>query len=280
MATTTRGGHDVTLEQGRGSATTRSFCHSALRYRPISTSTNGRPIDRKGGALTGRRLYQAQDRAAFIAYRQGQRSRTRNSAENSRFAHARGSERAQLRIFTAPTAMKGPTSMSSLSMTNAKTTALFGATIDVVRCDSPSLRCYFRRRPARSRGLHLAGCRRARCLGLRALPSTTPIAPRPEFVRNLRQPPPARLHRGLHSTGGRRAILIHAQVAYLAGTLDAASLQPGLLALSTPARRPRLGPQSTRMDDTGSRTLKAGRRAALAHDKPVASFSPTTTCPK
>jgi NitT/TauT family transport system substrate-binding protein len=170
-------GLDVTLEQGRGSATTALLLSQGGFDIAHLNVTNAAQMIGKGGAITAVGLYQHKTAAAFIGIKGKAKLDGPQSLRKLKIGSTPGgSDALSLRIFTAANGMK----VSDLNVValdaNAKTTALFGGTIDVVSGDSPAFDAYVRATGQEPVDLHLL----ERCIdynqGLLAL-STPPGDP-------------------------------------------------------------------------------------------------------
>jgi NitT/TauT family transport system substrate-binding protein len=182
-----------------------------------------------------------------------------------------------LRIFTAANGMK----MSDLNVValdaNAKTTALFGGTIDVVSGDSPAFDAYVRATGQEPVDLHLADAG-VPLLGFGFAVNNAYLAKNPEVVRKFL----AATRRGfIEAARDLKAAceLIQAKV-HLAGTLERCiDYNQGLLALSTPPGDPGWGHQSTEEWTKLIATLKSAGEMP-GEDKPVDSFFTNDYVPK
>ena len=143
----------------------------------------------KGGAIKAVGLYQHKTAAAFIGIKGKAKLDGPQSLRKLKIGSTPGgSDALSLRIFTAANGMK-VTDLNVVALdANAKTTALFGGTIDVVSGDSPAFDAYVRATGQEPVDLHLAE-QACRCWAS-ALPSTTPISPRTRRSCGSFSPPP------------------------------------------------------------------------------------------
>ena len=143
---------------------------------------------------------------------------------------------------------------------NAKTTALFGGTIDVVSGDSPAFDAYVRATGQEPVDLQLADSG-VPLLGFGFAANNAYLAKNPEVVRKFL----AATKRGfVEAARDLKAAceLIQAKV-HLAGTIErCVDYNKGLLALSTPPTDPSWGRQSAEEWTKLRRDAEVGRRAA------------------
>lgn len=271
-------GLDVTLEQGRGSATTALLLSQGGFDIAHLNVTNAAQMIGKGGAITAVGLYQHKTAAAFIGIKGKAKLDGPQSLRKLKIGSTPGgSDALSLRIFTAANGMK----VSDLNVValdaNAKTTALFGGTIDVVSGDSPAFDAYVRATGQEPVDLHLADAG-VPLLGFGFAVNNAYLAKNPEVVRKFL----AATRRGfIEAARDLKAAceLIQAKV-HLAGTLERCiDYNQGLLALSTPPGDPGWGRQSTEEWTKLIATLKSAGELP-GDDKPVASFFTNDYVPK
>jgi NitT/TauT family transport system substrate-binding protein len=271
-------GLDVTLEQGRGSATTALLLSQGGFDIAHLNITNAAQMIGKGGAIKTVGLYQHKTAAAFIGIKGKVKLDGPQSLKGLKIGSTPGgSDALSLRIFTAANGMK----LSDLNIialdANAKTAALFGGTIDVVSGDSPAFDAYVRATNQEPVTLQLADAG-VPLLGFGFAANEAYLAKNPEVVRKFL----AATRRGfIESARDLKAAcqLIQAKV-HLAGTIERCiDYNQGLLALSTPPSDPTWGHQSTEEWTKLIATLKSAGEMQ-GDDKPVANFFTNDFVPK
>jgi NitT/TauT family transport system substrate-binding protein len=271
-------GLDVTLEQGRGSATTALLLSQGGFDIAHLNITNAAQMIGKGGAIKTVGLYQHKTAAAFIGIKGKVKLDGPQSLKGLKIGSTPGgSDALSLRIFTAANGMK----LSDLNIialdANAKTAALFGGTIDVVSGDSPAFDAYVRATNQEPVTLQLADAG-VPLLGFGFAANEAYLAKNPEVVRKFL----AATRRGfIESARDLKAAcqLIQAKV-HLAGTIERCiDYNQGLLALSTPPSDPTWGHQSTEEWTKLIATLKSAGEMQ-GDDKPVAAFFTNDFVPK
>jgi NitT/TauT family transport system substrate-binding protein len=271
-------GLDVTLEQGRGSATTALLLSQGGFDIAHLNITNAAQMIGKGGAIKTVGLYQHKTAAAFIGIKGKVKLDGPQSLKGLKIGSTPGgSDALSLRIFTAANGMK----LSDLNIialdANAKTAALFGGTIDVVSGDSPAFDAYVRATNQEPVTLQLADAG-VPLLGFGFAANEAYLAKNPEVVRKFL----AATRRGfIESARDLKAAcqLIQAKV-HLAGTIERCiDYNQGLLALSTPPSDPTWGHQSTEEWTKLIATLKSAGEMQ-GDDKPVAAFFTNDYVPK
>ena len=138
-------GLDVTLEQGRGSATTALMLSQGGFDIAHLNITNAAQMISKGGAIKVVGIYQHKTAAAFIGIKGKVKLDGPQSLKGIKIGSTPGgSDGLSLKVFTAANNMK----LSDLNIValdaNAKTAALFGGTIDAVSGDCPAFDAYVR----------------------------------------------------------------------------------------------------------------------------------------
>ena len=138
-------GLDVTLEQGRGSATTALLLSQGGFDIAHLNITNAAQMISKGGAIKVVGIYQHKTAAAIIGIKGKVKLDGPQSLKGIKIGSTPGgSDGLSLKVFTAANKMK-PGDLNVVALdANAKTTALFGGTIDVVSGDSPAFNAYVR----------------------------------------------------------------------------------------------------------------------------------------
>lgn len=136
-------GLDVTIEQGRGSATTALLLSQGGFDVAHLNVTNAAELIGKGAPIKVIGLYQHKTAAAFIGIKGKVRLDGPQSLKGLKIGSTPGgSDALSLRIFTKANGMtEGDLNVISLD-SNAKTAALFGGSIDVVSGDSPAYDAY------------------------------------------------------------------------------------------------------------------------------------------
>jgi NitT/TauT family transport system substrate-binding protein len=273
-----KAGLDVTLEQGRGSATTALLLSQGGFDIAHVNITNAAQMIGKGGAIKVVGLYQHKTAAAFIGIKGKVTLDGPQSLRKVKIGSTPGgSDGLSLRIFTAANGMK----VSDLNVValdaNAKTTALFGGTIDVVSGDSPAFNAYVRATGQQPVDLQLADAG-VPLVGFGFAANSAYLAKNPEAVRRFL----AATKRGFAEAAGdlkAACELIQAKV-HLAGTIERCiDYNQGLLALSTPPADPTWGQQTTEEWTKLLATLKAAGELP-GDDKPLGSYYTNDYVPK
>jgi NitT/TauT family transport system substrate-binding protein len=255
-------GLDVTLEQGRGSATTALL------------------LSQGGFDIAHLNLTNAAQKtaAAFIGIKGKVKLDGPQSLKGLKIGSTPGgSDGLSLRIFTAANGMKASDLNVVALDANAKTTALFGGTIDVVSGDSPAFNAYVRATGQEPVDLQLADAG-VPLVGFGFAVNDAYLAKNPEVVRKFL----AATKRGFADAARdpkAACELIQAKV-HLAGTIERCiDYNKGLLALSTPPTDPDWGKQSTEEWTKLIATLKSAGEMP-GDDKPVATFFTNDYVPK
>ncbi len=236
-------GLDVSIEQGRGSATTALLLSQGGFDIAHLNITNAAQMIGKGGAIKTVALYQHKTAAAFIGIKGKVKLDGPQSLKGLKIGSTPGgSDALSLRIFTAANGMK-LTDLDIISLdANAKTAALFGGRIDVVSGDSPAFNAYVRATGQEPVDLQLAD-EGVPLVGFGFAANTAYLAKNPEVVAKFL----AATKRGfIEAARDFKAAceLIQAKV-HLAGTIErCVDYNKGLLALSTPPTDPTWGHQS------------------------------------
>ena len=138
-------GLDVTLEQGRGSATTALMLSQSGFDIAHLNITNAAQMVSKGGAIKVISIYQHKTAAAFIGIKGKVKLDGPQSLKGIKIGSTPGgSDGLSLKVFTAANKMK-LTDLNVVALdANAKTAALFGGVIDAVSGDAPAFDAYVR----------------------------------------------------------------------------------------------------------------------------------------
>jgi NitT/TauT family transport system substrate-binding protein len=271
-------GLEVSLEQGRGSATTALLLSQGNFDIAHLNITNAAQMVGKGGAIKTVALYQHKTAAAFIGIKGKVKLDGPQSLKGLKIGSTPGgSDALSLRIFTANNGVK----MSDLDIialdANAKTAALFGGTIDVVSGDSPAFDAYVRATGQQQVDLQLANLG-VPLLGFGFAANTGYLAKNPEVVRKFL----AATKKGFAEAARdfkAACELIQAKV-HLAGTIErCVDYNQGLLALSTPPTDPTWGRQSEEEWKKLVATLKSAGELP-GNDKPLAAYYTNDLVPK
>jgi NitT/TauT family transport system substrate-binding protein len=263
-------GLDVSLEQGRGSATTALLLSQANFDIAHLNITNAAQMVGKGGTIKTVAVYQHKTAAAFIGIKGKAKLDGPQSLKGLKIGSTPGgSDALSLRIFTANNGMK----MSDLNVialdANAKTAALFGGTIDVVSGDSPAFNAYVRATGQQPVDLQLADLG-VPLLGFGFAANSGYLAKNPEVVGKFL----AATKRGfVEAARDFKAAceLIQAKV-HLAGTIErCVDYNQGLLALSTPPGDASWGRQSDEEWTKLVATLKSAGELP-GDDKPLGAY--------
>ena len=271
-------GLEVALEQGRGSATTALLLSQGNFDIAHLNVTNAAQMVGKGGPIKTVGLYQHKTAAAFIGIKGKVKLDGPQSLKGIKIGSTPGgSDGLSLRIFAANNGMK-VTDLNVVALdANAKTTALFGGTIDAVSGDSPAFNAYVRATNQEPVTLQLADAG-VPLLGFGFAANNAWLAKNPEVVRKFL----AASKRGLAEAARdykAACELMQAKV-HLAGTVERCiDYNKGLLALSTPPTDATWGQQSAEEWTKLVTTLKAAGELP-ADDKPLATYYTNDFVPK
>src|SRR5260221_4423079 len=271
-------GLNVELEQGRGSASTALLLSQGGFDIAHLNVTNGAQMIGKGGAIKVVGLYQHKTAAAFVGIKGKVKLDGPQSLKGVKIGSTPGgSDSLSLRIFTAANGMK-VTDLNVVALdANAKTTALFVGTIDVVSGDSPAFDAYIRATNQEPVTLQLADAG-VPLLGFGFAANNAYLAKNPEIVRKFL----AATKRGFAEAARdpkAACELIQAKV-HLAGTIERCiDYNQGLLALSTPPTDPTWGQQSTEEWTKLISTLKSAGELP-GDDKPLGTYYTNDFVPK
>ena len=271
-------GLNVMLEQGRGSATTALLLSQGNFDIAHVNITNAAQMVGKGGPIKTVALYQHKTAAAFIGIKGKVKLDGPQSLKGIKIGSTPGgSDALSLRIFANANGMKVPDLNVVALDANAKTTALFSGTIDVVSGDSPAFNAYVRATNQEPVTLQLADAG-VPLLGFGFAANNAYLAKNPEVVRKFL----AASKRGLAEAARdykAACELMQAKV-HLAGTVERrVDYNQGLLALSTPPTDPTWGQQSPEEWTKLVATLKAAGELP-ADDKPLATYYTNDFVPK
>ena len=271
-------GLNVTLEQGRGSATTALLLSQGGFDIAHLNVTNAAQMVGKGGSIKTVGLYQHKTAAAFVGIKGKVTLDGPQSLRKVKIGSTPGgSDALSLRIFAAANGMK-VTDLNVVALdANAKTTALFGGTIDVVSGDSPAFNAYVRATGQQPVDLQLADAG-VPLVGFGFAANTAYLAKNPEIVAKFL----AATKRGFVDAARdfkAACELIQAKV-HLAGTVErCVDYNQGVLALSTPPSAPDWGHQSTEEWTKLVAALKAAGELP-AEDKPLGTYYTNDFVPK
>jgi NitT/TauT family transport system substrate-binding protein len=271
-------GLDVALEQGRGSATTALLLSQGGFDIAHLNITNAAQMIGKGGTLKVVGLYQHKTAAAFIGIKGKVKLEGAQSLKGIKIGSTPGgSDALSLRIFARANGMK-TTDLNVVSLdSNAKTTALFGNTIDVVSGDSPAYNSYVRATAQEPETFLLADAG-VPLLGFGFAANNAYLTKNPEIVRKFL----AATKRGfIEAAKDNKAAceLIQAKV-HLAGTVErCVDYNQGLLALSTQPGAPDWGLQSEEEWTKLLATLKSVGELP-GDDRPASAFYTNEFLPK
>lgn len=271
-------GLDVQLEQGRGSATTALLLSQANFDIAHLNVTNAAQMIGKGGAIKTVAIYQHKTAAAFIGIKGKVKLDKPESLKNIKIGSTPGgSDALSLRVFTRANGMR-PTDLNVVSLdANAKTTALFGGTIDAVSGDSPAFNAYVRATDQEPETLQLSDAG-VPLIGFGFAVNNAYLAKNPEVVRKFL----AASKRGFADAAAdfkAACELIQAKV-HLAGTLARCiDYNQGVLALSTPPSSADWGRQSDEEWTKLVTTLQAVGELPPG-DKPLSTYFTNDFVPK
>jgi NitT/TauT family transport system substrate-binding protein len=271
-------GLDVTLEQGRGSASTALLLSQGGFDIAHLNVTNAAQMIGKGGAIKVVGLYQHKTAAAFIGIKGKVKLDGPQSLKSIKIGSTPGgSDGLSLKVFTAANGMK----MTDLNIValdaNAKTAALFGGTIDVVSGDSPAYNSYVRATNQEPVVLQLSDAG-VPLLGFGFAANNAYLAKNPEVVRKFI----AASKRGIAEAARdlkAACELMQAKV-HLSGTVErCVDYNQGLLALSTPPTDPSWGRQTDEEWKKLLDTLKSTGELP-GDDKPLTAYYTNEFVPK
>ena len=271
-------GLDVTLEQGRGSASTALLLSQGGFDIAHLNVTNAAQMIGKGGAIKVVGLYQHKTAAAFIGIKGKVKLDGPQSLKSIKIGSTPGgSDGLSLKVFTAANGMK----MTDLNIValdaNAKTAALFGGTIDVVSGDSPAYNSYVRATNQEPVVLQLSDAG-VPLLGFGFAANNAYLAKNPEVVRKFI----AASKRGIAEAARdlkAACELMQAKV-HLSGTVErCVDYNQGLLALSTPPTDPSWGRQTDEEWKKLLDTLKSTGELP-GDDRPLSAYYTNEFVPK
>ena len=271
-------GLDVTLEQGRGSASTALLLSQGGFDIAHLNVTNAAQMIGKGGAIKVVGLYQHKTAAAFIGIKGKVKLDGPQSLKSIKIGGTPGgSDGLSLKVFTAANGMK----MTDLNIValdaNAKTAALFGGTIDVVSGDSPAYNSYVRATNQEPVVLQLSDAG-VPLLGFGFAANNAYLAKNPEVVRKFI----AASKRGIAEAARdlkAACELMQAKV-HLSGTVErCVDYNQGLLALSTPPTDPSWGRQTDEEWKKLLDTLKSTGELP-GDDRPLSAYYTNEFVPK
>lgn len=237
-------GLDVTLEQGRGSATTALLLSQGGFDIAHLNVTNAAQLIGKGGPIKVVGIYQHKTAAAFIGIKGKVKLDGPQSLKGLKIGSTPGgSDALSLRIFTKENKMReGDFNVVSLDA-NAKTAALFGGRIDVVSGDAPAFDAYVRATGQQPETLLLSGAG-VPLIGFGFAANESFLAKNPDAMRKFL----AATKRGFAEAARdpKAACEFMQSKVHLAGTIErCVDYFNGVLALSTPPTDPDWGRQST-----------------------------------
>jgi NitT/TauT family transport system substrate-binding protein len=270
-------GLDVTLEQGRGSATTAlMLSQSGFDIAHLNT-TNAAQMISKGGAIKMVGIYQHKTAAAFIGIKGKVKLDGPQSLKGIKIGSTPGgSDGLSLKVFTAANKMK-LTDLNVVALdSNAKTAALFGGVIDAVSGDAPAYDAYIRATGQQPETM-LLGDYGVPLIGFGFAANGAYLAKNPAVVARFL----AATRRGFAEAAGdykAACELMQAKV-HLAGTLERCiDYNKGVLALSTLPTEADWGRQS---DGEWTKLLTTLKDAGeLFGDKPLAAYYTNDFVPK
>ncbi len=268
----------VTLEQGRGSATTALMLSQASFDLAHLNITNAAQMVGKGGAIKTIAIYQHKTAAAFIGIKGKVKLDGPQSLKGIKIGSTPGgSDGLSLRIFTAANGMK-LTDLNIIALdANAKTVALFGGTIDAVSGDSPAFNAYVRATNQEPVTLQLSDAG-VPLLGFGFAGNNAYLDKNPEVARKFL----AATKRGfVEAARDYKAAceLMQAKV-HLAGTIERCiDYNKGLLALSTPPTDANWGQQSAEEWTKLIAALKSAGELP-GDDKPLSTYYTNDFVPK
>jgi NitT/TauT family transport system substrate-binding protein len=271
-------GLDVTLEQGRGSASTALLLSQGGFDIAHLNITNAAQMIGKGGAIKVVGLYQHKTAAAFIGIKGKVKLAGPQSLKGIKIGSTPGgSDGLSVKVFTAANGMK-ITDLNIVALdANAKTAALFGGTIDVVSGDSPAYNSYVRATNQEPVVLQLSDAG-VPLLGFGFAANNAYLAKNPEVVRKFI----AASKRGIAEAARdlkAACELMQAKV-HLSGTVErCVDYNQGLLALSTPPTDPSWGRQTDEEWKKLLDTLKSTGELP-GDDRPLSAYYTNEFVPK
>ena len=270
-------GLDVTLEQGRGSATTALMLSQGGFDIAHLNITNAAQMISKGGAIKVVGIYQHKTAAAFIGIKGKVKLDGPASLKGIKIGSTPGgSDGLSLKVFTAANRMK-LTDLNVVALdANAKTAALFGGVIDAVSGDAPAYDAYIRATGQQPETMLLSNYG-VPLIGFGFAANGAYLAKNPVVVAKFL----AATKRGFAEAARdykAACELMQAKV-HLAGTMERCiDYNQGVLALSTPPTDADWGRQS---EEEWSRLLATLKDAGeLFGDKPLATYYTNDYVPK
>ena len=271
-------GLDVTLEQGRGSASTALLLSQGGFDIAHLNVTNAAQMIGKGGAIKVVGLYQHKTAAAFIGIKGKVKLDGPQSLKSIKIGSTPGgSDGLSVKVFTAANGMK-ITDLNIVALdANAKTAALFGGSIDAVSGDSPAFNAYVRATNQEPVVLQLSDVG-VPLLGFGFAANNAYLAKNPEVVRKFI----AASKRGIAEAARdlkAACELMQAKV-HLSGTVErCVDYNQGLLALSTPPTDPSWGRQTDEEWKKLLDTLKSTGELP-GDDRPLSAYYTNEFVPK
>jgi NitT/TauT family transport system substrate-binding protein len=271
-------GLDVTLEQGRGSASTALLLSQGGFDIAHLNITNAAQMIGKGGAIKVVGLYQHKTAAAFIGIKGKVKLDGPQSLKGIKIGSTPGgSDGLSVKMFTAANGMK-ITDLNIVALdANAKTAALFGGSIDAVSGDSPAFNAYVRATNQEPVILQLSDVG-VPLLGFGFAANSAWLAKNPEVARKFI----AASKRGVAEAARdfkAACELMQAKV-HLSGTVERCiDYNQGLLALSTPPTDPSWGRQTDEEWKKLLDTLKSTGELP-GDDRPLSAYYTNEFVPK
>jgi NitT/TauT family transport system substrate-binding protein len=271
-------GLEVTLEQGRGSATTAIMLSQASFDIAHLNITNAAQMMGKGGSIKVVGLYQHKTAAAIIGIKGKVKLDGPQSLKGIKIGSTPGgSDGLSLRIFTNANNMK-VTDLNIVALdSNAKTAALFGGTIDAVSGDSPAFNAYVRATNQEPETLYLADAG-VPLLGFGFAANSAYLAKNAAVVQKFL----AATKRGFVEAARdyKAACELMQTMVHLAGTIERCiDYNKGVLELSTPPTDASWGQQSAEEWTKLISTLKAAGELPN-DDKPLTTYYTNDLVPK
>jgi NitT/TauT family transport system substrate-binding protein len=271
-------GLNVTIEQGRGSASTALLLSQGGFDIAHLNVTNAAQMIGKGGTLKVVALYQHKTAGAIVGIKGKVKLDGVQSLKGIKIGSTPGgSDGLSLKILTAANGMK----ISDLNIVsldaNVKTAALFGGTIDAVSGDSPAFNAYVRATNQEPVTLQLSDAG-VPLLGFGFAANSTFLAKNPQVVAKFLA---ATKRAFVDAARDYKAAceLIQAKV-HLAGTIErCVDYNKGLLALSTPPDDAAWGHQSTEEWTKLIATLKTAGELP-GGDRPLTDYYTNESVPK
>jgi NitT/TauT family transport system substrate-binding protein len=262
-------GLDLTLEQGRGSATTALLVSQGNFDIGHLNVTNAAQLIGRGGPIKVVGLYQHRTAAAFIGVKGKVKLDTPQSLKGIKIGSTPGgSDGLSLRVFMRANGMK-ESDLNVVSLeANAKTAALFGGRIDAVSGDSPAFNAYVRATGQEPETMQL-GDFGVPLLGFGFAANEGFLAKNPDAVRKFL----AATKRGFSEAvrDPKAACEFMQAKVHLAGTIErCVDYFNGIVALSTPPTDPNWGRQSS---EEWAKLLDTLRSVGeLQSDKPQSAY--------